>query len=103
MAAHLFGYSNCPGARPTALNTIGAALRSLGPEAEKFRPLFNTVDPKRDTPELPAEHLKSFDPRIVELTGTEKQTPPRPRPTASLMSCRRAAETTTSSTASIST
>jgi protein SCO1/2 len=68
-----FGYTFCPDACPTALNNIGVALDALGPDAAKFQPLFITVDPKRDTREVLAEYLKSFDPRIVGLTGTEDQ------------------------------
>ena len=68
-----FGYTSCPDACPTALNNMGVALDQLGPEAEALQPIFITVDPKRDTPELLAEYLKSFDPRIVALTGTEEQ------------------------------
>jgi protein SCO1 len=32
-----------------------------------------TVDPRRDTPEVLAEYLKSFDPRLTGLTGTPAQ------------------------------
>jgi protein SCO1/2 len=68
-----FGYTFCPDACPTALNNIGVALATLGSDAAKFQPLFITVDPRRDTREVLAEYLKSFDPRIVALTGTEDQ------------------------------
>jgi protein SCO1/2 len=68
-----FGYTFCPDACPTALNNIGVALQTLGPDSAKFQPLFITVDPKRDTQQVLAEYLKSFDPRIVGLTGTEEQ------------------------------
>lgn len=37
-------------------------------------PLFITVDPKRDTREVLADYMKSFDPRIVALTGSDAQT-----------------------------
>ena len=68
-----FGYTSCPDACPTALNNMGVALDQLGPEAAALQPVFITVDPKRDTREALAEYLKSFDPRIVALTGTEDQ------------------------------
>jgi protein SCO1/2 len=69
-----FGYTFCPDACPTALNEMGVALQKLGPEAETFQPLFITVDPKRDTVEVLADYLKSFDPRIEGLTGNQEQT-----------------------------
>jgi protein SCO1/2 len=68
-----FGYTSCPDACPTALNDLGVALDRLGPEAAALQPIFITVDPKRDTREALAEYLKSFDPRIVALTGTAEQ------------------------------
>jgi protein SCO1/2 len=69
-----FGYTFCPDACPTALTNISAALQRLGRAADEIQPLFITVDPKRDTPAVMAEYLKSFDRRIVGLTGSEEQT-----------------------------
>jgi protein SCO1 len=46
----------------------------LGNEANKVQPLFITVDPKRDTRQVLGDYLKSFDPRIIGLTGSEEQT-----------------------------
>src|SRR6516162_7446212 len=68
-----FGYTSCPDACPTALNNIGVALDRLGAETAVVQPIFITVDPKRDNREALAEYLKSFDPRIVALTGTEEE------------------------------
>jgi len=68
-----FGYTFCPDACPTALNNMSVALEKLGSEADKLQPLFITVDPQRDTREVMAEYLKSFDARIVGLTGTQQQ------------------------------
>ena len=68
-----FGYTSCPDACPTALNNMGVALDRLGSEAGALQPVFITVDPKRDTREALAEYLKSFDPHIVALSGTEEQ------------------------------
>src|SRR5262249_46676527 len=45
-----FGYTNCPDECPLTLQRMAAALKDLGPLAEKIAPLFVTVDPARDTP-----------------------------------------------------
>ena len=68
-----FGYTSCPDSCPLTLNGIGIALDKLGPLAEKVQPLFVTVDPERDTVAVMTEYLKSFDPRIVGLSGTQAQ------------------------------
>jgi protein SCO1/2 len=68
-----FGYTSCPDACPTALNDMSVALETLGSVSSKVQPLFITVDPKRDTPKIMADYLKSFDARIVGLTGTQEQ------------------------------
>jgi protein SCO1 len=68
-----FGYTFCPDACPTALTNMSAALDKLGPEAADLQPLFITVDPQRDTREAMADYMKSFDARIVGLTGTEQE------------------------------
>ena len=65
-----FGYTFCPDACPTALNNISAALARLGARASRVQPLFITVDPRRDTPEVMAKYVRSFDPRILGLTGS---------------------------------
>jgi cytochrome oxidase Cu insertion factor (SCO1/SenC/PrrC family) len=68
-----FGYSNCPDGCPLTLQKIAAALRALGPLADKVAPLFVTVDPDRDTPDRLAEYLANFDERIIGLTGSREQ------------------------------
>jgi protein SCO1 len=65
-----FGYTFCPDACPTTLNTIAETLAALGPLAERVQPLFITVDPERDTPQVMADYVHNFDPRIVGLTGS---------------------------------
>jgi protein SCO1/2 len=68
-----FGFTHCPDICPTALFEMSETLRRLGPDADKARALFITVDPARDTPEKLKEYLSSFDPRIVGLTGTQAE------------------------------
>ena len=38
-----------------------------------MQPLFVTLDPQRDTPELLREYAAAFHPRFVALTGTEDE------------------------------
>jgi protein SCO1 len=68
-----FGYTSCPDACPTALNALGNALDELGLLAAKVQPIFITVDPERDTPQVMADYVKSFDPRILGLSGSPEQ------------------------------
>jgi len=68
-----FGYTFCPNSCPTTLLEIAAALKKLGPEAANVQPLFITVDPQRDTREVLEQYTRSFDPRIVGLTGSPQQ------------------------------
>ncbi|MCC7305542.1 MAG: SCO family protein [Alphaproteobacteria bacterium] len=68
-----FGFTSCPAICPTELAKVTKALKILGPQAEKIRPLFITVDPERDTPEVLKQYVAMFDPRLVGLTGTQAQ------------------------------
>jgi protein SCO1/2 len=68
-----FGYTFCPTSCPTTLLEIASALQKLGPNAGKVQPLFITIDPQRDTPEVMQQYTRSFDPRILGLTGTPQQ------------------------------
>ena len=38
-----------------------------------MQPIFITVDPERDTPDVLAQYTGAFDPRIVGLTGSPQQ------------------------------
>ena len=68
-----FGYTFCPNSCPTTLLEIATALKQLGPDAARVQPLFITVDPQRDTPEVMQQYTQSFDPRIIGLTGTSEE------------------------------
>lgn len=68
-----FGYTFCPDVCPTALGTVAVVMDELGPLAERVQPLFITVDPERDTPEVLAEYVAQFHPRIIGLTGTPEE------------------------------
>lgn len=69
-----FGFTYCPDVCPSGLQVIAAALQKLGAKAERVIPIFITVDPERDTPQQLAEYVKSFDPRLIGLTGSPDET-----------------------------
>ena len=69
----VFGYTYCPDVCPTTLQRVANALDLLGEEAEGVQPLFVTIDPERDTPEVLAGYVAAFHPRLVGLTGTREQ------------------------------
>ena len=64
-----FGFTHCPDVCPTTLFDVSEVLRSLGPDADRTRALFITVDPERDTPPVMKDYLSSFDPHLSGLTG----------------------------------
>ena len=68
-----FGYASCPDICPTDLSTIAAALDLLAGQADGVQPLFVTVDPARDTPEVLKEYVGKFHPKFIGLTGREAQ------------------------------
>jgi cytochrome oxidase Cu insertion factor (SCO1/SenC/PrrC family) len=68
-----FGYTYCPDACPTELQTISQAMDALGGKADQVVPLFISVDPARDTPAQLKSYAESFTPRLVALTGTAEQ------------------------------
>lgn len=68
-----FGYAHCPDICPTTLAEISETLTSLGPQATQVQPLFITIDPERDTPEMVGDFINRIDDRIIGLTGTPAQ------------------------------
>lgn len=68
-----FGYTYCPDICPTELQVMSAALDQLGPEAERIQPVFVSIDPARDTPEVLKAYVGNFGPRLVGLTGTPEE------------------------------
>ncbi len=71
--AIFFGFTRCPDICPTTLLDMSNRLEDLKGDADKLRIIFVTVDPERDTPAFLAEYMKSFDKRIIGLTGKREQ------------------------------
>ena len=68
-----FGFLNCPDICPTTLSEVSNLLKRLDGLSDKIEPIFITVDPTRDTPELLKNYLSFFDKRIIGLTGSQEQ------------------------------
>lgn len=72
-----FGYTFCPDICPTELARMTAALdrfaETAPSRAAKVIPIFISVDPDRDTPDLLRDYAALFHPRLVALTGTPLQ------------------------------
>ena len=68
-----FGFSHCKNVCPTTLATLGRSIARLGPDADKVRVLFVSVDPARDTPEILHQYTAHFGPQIQGLTGSQQQ------------------------------
>lgn len=68
-----FGFTHCPDICPTALLVTKNALDALGSKADQIVPVFITIDPERDTPDVVGRYVKNFGERFVGLTGTPEQ------------------------------
>lgn len=66
----LFGYTSCPDVCPTGLLSIQQILQQLGEQAASVQPLFVSVDPQRDTPEVLNAYVSYFHPSLIGLTGS---------------------------------
>ncbi len=69
-----FGYTHCPDVCPTTLAEFALAMKELGEDARKVQMLFVTVDPERDTRELLAQYVPSFNPGFLGLYGDAQAT-----------------------------
>lgn len=68
-----FGFTHCPDVCPTTLAYMANVLDRFGGEVERVAAIFITVDPSRDTPEVMAEYVQAFHPKLVGLTGSEAE------------------------------
>lgn len=69
-----FGFTQCPDVCPAAMAEISEARRRLGADGAKVQPIFVTVDPERDTPEILKAYVGSFGTDVLALRGTLEQT-----------------------------
>jgi len=67
VVALFFGFTSCPDVCPMTLTHLVYAMRQLGDDAERVRPVFVTVDPDRDSAHIVTVFLRGYDERIVGL------------------------------------
>ena len=72
-----FGFTYCPDVCPTDVSRLVHGLRRFAerePElAQAVQPIFISVDPERDTPEVVGEFAAAFSDDLIGLTGTREQ------------------------------
>ena len=68
-----FGFTYCPDICPTELQVMMAALDAMGPQGEEIQPVFVSIDPERDTPEVLKSYVENFGARLIGLTGTPEE------------------------------
>ena len=72
-----FGYAFCPDICPTdvqrTIQGLGQFADSAPDLAAQVQPIFISVDPERDTPEVVEEFTKAFSDDLIGLTGTPEQ------------------------------
>jgi len=68
-----FGYSFCPDVCPLDNSRNAEAITLLEERGQIVKPVFISIDPERDTPELLADFTDYLHPRMIGLTGTKEQ------------------------------
>lgn len=68
-----FGYTFCPDVCPLDVARNAEVTWLLEEDGRTLKPVFISVDPQRDTPEVLAEFTKAMHPRMVGLTGSPEQ------------------------------
>ncbi|MCK0129312.1 SCO family protein [Erythrobacter sp. F6033] len=72
-----FGFAYCPDICPNDMSQLARGLKTLeASNADKvamIQPMFITVDPERDTPEVVGEFVSAFSDKFIGLTGSQEQ------------------------------
>lgn len=72
-----FGFTFCPDICPTDVQRMTQGLKIASENAPdlayKITPIFISIDPQRDTPEIVGEFVSAFSDRLIGLTGTPEQ------------------------------
>ena len=69
-----FGYTFCPDVCPLDTARNAEAVDVLAERGMSVTPVFITIDPERDTPELVGDFAYNLHEKMIGLTGTPEQT-----------------------------
>jgi protein SCO1 len=64
-----FGFTHCADVCPTTLFEMDGWFKKLGPDGEKIKAYFVSVDPERDSAELLKVYVSNVTNRVVGITG----------------------------------
>ena len=68
-----FGYTYCPDVCPLDAARNAEAVDLLEERGTMVKPVFISIDPERDTPEVVKEYTDYLHPRMLGLTGSAEQ------------------------------
>lgn len=68
-----FGYTFCPDVCPLDVQRNAVAVDVLKDKGLSVTPVFISIDPKRDTPEVVGDFAANMHERMIGLTGTPEQ------------------------------
>ena len=68
-----FGFTHCRVVCPAVLGLLSRALDRIGALNKHVQPIYVTVDPERDTPDVMRHFLEASYPRFLGLTGSKEQ------------------------------
>lgn len=68
-----FGYTFCPDVCPLDAARNAVAVDLLDEKGIETTPVFITIDPERDTPEVVKDYASNFHDRMIGLTGSTEQ------------------------------
>lgn len=68
-----FGYTFCPDVCPFDVARNAIAVDILAEQGLDVTPVFISIDPERDTPEIVAQYAADMHPKMIGLTGSPEQ------------------------------
>ncbi len=68
-----FGYTFCPDVCPLDVDRNAAAVEIVEARGQSVTPVFITIDPARDTPEVVRDFAAAMHPKMIGLTGSPEQ------------------------------